>query len=280
MNDWRKAVRTPLSYTVTNNTLRIQSQFVTVVSVAGIVVLFVLYSLVPHTRVTLHNDQHSDLDEDHGHGHKHHHNDCKEKKYNAVYPLSFPEHLADDKIRYRIGIITDLDTFSKSAKEPNVWNSYLLKGFLTYFPNDDVVHVKWDKRNVSLRSSLSHDGRGMELSELIVFNGKLYSCDDRTGIIYEIRDDVALPFVILNDGDGNSPKGFKCEWMAVKDDMLFVGGLGKEWTSTTGELLNYNPQWIKTVSVDGEVDHVNWRENYVALRSTCGIQFPGRVKKT
>ena len=29
-------------------------------------------------------------------------------------------------------------------------------------------------------------------------------------------------------------KGFKAEWMAVKDHMLYVGGLGKVWTTQTG----------------------------------------------
>ena len=26
-------------------------------------------------------------------------------------------------------------------------------------------------------------------------------------------------------------KGMKCEWMTVKDEHLYVGGLGKEWTT-------------------------------------------------
>ena len=279
MSDWRKAVRTPLSYTVTNNTLRIQTQFVTVVSVAGIVVLFILYSLVPRSRVTLNDSsQNQNLDDDHGHGHIHHHSDCLSRTpYNVTYPLSRPEYLSNDRVRYRIAVITDLDTESKSDEKSNQWVSYILKGYLTYYPNEDVVQVSWDKRTVGLRSSFAADGRAMELSELIVFNGKLYSCDDRTGIIYQIRDDFAIPWVILTDGDGNTPKGFKCEWIAVKDQRMFVGGLGKEWTSTTGELLNYNPQWIKTVSHTGEVEHHNWRDKYLALRSSCGIQYPGYV---
>lgn len=42
----------------------------------------------------------------------------------------------------------------------------------------------------------------MELSELVVFNGRLLSFDDRTGIIYEILNDRAIPWVLLMDGDG------------------------------------------------------------------------------
>ena len=43
----------------------------------------------------------------------------------------------------------------------------------------------------------------MELSELVAFNGKLYSVDDRTGVVFEITpDDKVIPWVILQDGDG------------------------------------------------------------------------------
>lgn len=51
-------------------------------------------------------------------------------------------------------------------------------------------------------------GRGMELSELVVFNGHVYSVDDRTGIIYEISGNKKIfPWVILSDGDGHEIKG-------------------------------------------------------------------------
>jgi hypothetical protein len=36
-----------------------------------------------------------------------------------------------------------------------------------------------------------------------------------------------IPWVLLNDGPGNTTKGFKGEWMTVKDQHLYVGGLGK-----------------------------------------------------
>lgn len=48
---------------------------------------------------------------------------------------------------------------------------------------------------------------GMELSELVVFNGHLYSVDDRTGVVYRIEGDQAVPWVILPDGDGSVSKG-------------------------------------------------------------------------
>ena len=43
-----------------------------------------------------------------------------------------------------------------------------------------------------------------------------------------------IPWIVLTDGDGNNAKGFKGEWMTVKNSLLYVGGLGKVWTTTTG----------------------------------------------
>ncbi|XP_046949874.1 soluble calcium-activated nucleotidase 1 isoform X2 [Lynx rufus] len=177
--------------------------------------------------------------------------------------------------RYRIAVIADLDTESR-AQEENTWFSYLKKGHLTLSDSGDKVAVEWDKGHEVLESHLAEKGRGMELSELIVFNGRLYSVDDRTGVIYQIDGTKAVPWVILSDGDGTVGKGFKAEWLAVKDEHLYVGGLGKEWTTSTGEVVNENPEWVKVVGCRGSVDHENWVSSYNALRAAAGIQPPGR----
>lgn len=53
--------------------------------------------------------------------------------------------------------------------------------------------------------------------------------------VFEVVDGRNLvPWVILEDGPGDVNKGFKGEWMSVKDKNLYVGGLGKEWTSQSG----------------------------------------------
>lgn len=70
--------------------------------------------------------------------------------------------------------------------------------------------------------------------------------------------------------------GFKAEWLAVKDEHLYVGGLGKEWTTTTGEVMNENPEWVKVVSYRGSVNHENWVSSYNALRAAAGIRPPGK----
>ncbi|XP_051529319.1 soluble calcium-activated nucleotidase 1-like isoform X2 [Myxocyprinus asiaticus] len=194
-------------------------------------------------------------------------------RYNDTYPLTPPEHTADG-IRYRIGVIADLDMDSRSKKD-NMWFSYLKRGHLLVSESGDSVSVEWDPDTVILESHLSEKGRGMELSELEAFNGHLYSVDDRTGVVYRIEGNRAVPWVILPDGDGSVSKGFKAEWMAVKDERLYVGGLGKEWTTITGEFVNNNPEWVKVVGFHGDVEHENWVPHYNALKTAAGIKPPG-----
>ena len=73
------------------------------------------------------------------------------------------------------------------------------------------------------------------------------------------------------------PAGFKAEWLTVKDQRLYVGGLGKEWTTTWGEVLNHHPEWVKVVGPLGDVQHQNWAWRYSALRTAAGIQPPGKT---
>lgn len=69
--------------------------------------------------------------------------------------------------------------------------------------------------------------------------------------------------------------GFKCEWMTVKDEAIWVGGLGKEWTTTTGVVQNFDPQWVKSIGHMGDVVHFDWVSKYNALRKKGGFEQPG-----
>lgn len=124
---------------------------------------------------------------------------------NDTYPLSAPQRTPGGT-RYRIAVIADLDTASRAQAE-NTWFSYLKKGYLTLSDSGDKVTVEWDKGHEVLESHLAEKGRGMELSDLVVFNGRLYSVDDRTGVVYQIEGTKAVPWVILPDGDGTVGKG-------------------------------------------------------------------------
>ncbi|MEE6525543.1 hypothetical protein FKM82_025612 [Ascaphus truei] len=124
--------------------------------------------------------------------------------YNDTYPLTPPQKTPEG-LRYQIAAIADLDTESRSTKD-NTWFSYLKKGHLTLSGSGDRVTVEWEKDTV-LESHLAEKGRGMELSELAVFNGNLYTVDDRTGVVYRVEGSRAVPWVILSDGDGTVEKG-------------------------------------------------------------------------
>lgn len=126
---------------------------------------------------------------------------------NRTYPLSEPVRISD-ATKYRIAVVADLDTDSKLKTTDHTWISYLKLGTLTVSNDLKKVEVDWDSGEVVLKSDIAQKGRGMELSELVAFDGKLYTCDDRTGIVFEITQNrVMIPFAILNDGDGRQSKG-------------------------------------------------------------------------
>lgn len=198
-----------------------------------------------------------------------------QRPYNSTYPLTQP--LATrDAIKYRIGIIADLDKNSKSPTKSNTFISYFKKGYLNYNPVQQSVSIEWDpKPPTVLTSTYSHKGRGMELSELIVYDGKLLTFDDRSGLVYIIENDKVVPWVILMDGNGHTTKGFKSEWVTLKDDLLYVGSMGKEWTTPGGEFQSYDPMWVKVIDMNGEVQHQLWVMQYKAVRRAIGINWPG-----
>lgn len=275
LRDWRQALESPPNYRIGKRSMRIQTKFVTLVVIFCIVILFVRYLTLPRTS---HDEKYWDADSifrpNLDTGYNTFYKEFTSRQYNNTYPLTRPVRTAAG-LTYRIAVVSDLDMDSKSKLEPNVWLSYLQKGYLFWNPTLNSVSITWDKSRIQLKSSLSQGGRGMELSELVVFNGKLYSMDDRTGVVYEIVGNEVVPWVILPDGDGKTSKTFKAEWASVKNQNLIVGGFGKEWTNSAGKVLNFNPQWVKSVTTAGEVSHKNWRENYLALLKAVGISYPG-----
>uniref|UniRef100_A0A0N5AKV6 Soluble calcium-activated nucleotidase 1 n=1 Tax=Syphacia muris TaxID=451379 RepID=A0A0N5AKV6_9BILA len=200
---------------------------------------------------------------------------CDLVPYNST-SLSTAVTLDDGTMVFKIVVVTDLDHESKHPTKKNTWQSYMKKGILTISADKTKATVDWnDNEQLSLQSHFAAGGRSMELSDLVEFDGRLLSVDDRTGIIYEINNGEARPWVFLSDGPGNATKGFKAEWMTVKDKELYVGGLGKEWTTTEGVFVNHNPMWIKRVTPSGCVSHIKWVREYKKLRSAAGIEYPG-----
>jgi len=255
LRDWRKALRSPPSYRIVNNTLRNQKQFISIVAGTGLIVLLVLYS-IPKKQLSSESS-------------------TSPIGYNYTYPLS-PPLRSGGLHTFRIGIIADLDTNSKSASEKSTWFSYFKKGYLSYNPNKNSIVVSWDKSSpTKLTTSFSLKDRGMELSELVVFDGRLLTFDDRTGLVFEIIGDTVIPWVLLMDGDGKNSKGFKSEWATVKNEYLFVGSMGKEWTTASGDFQHNNPQYLKKISRDGRVEHLNWISQFKRIREVMNIYWPG-----
>ncbi|PHJ18976.1 apyrase, partial [Cystoisospora suis] len=112
-------------------------------------------------------------------------------------------------------------------------------------------------------------GRGLELSELIYFNRELLTFDDRTGIVYKLslQTKKLIAKYLLVEGDGvSSSKGMKIEWATVKDDLLYVGSFGKEFTDSSGEIVHYHNVWIAVIDRQGQITRQDWAEPYRRIR--------------
>ncbi|XP_034952160.1 soluble calcium-activated nucleotidase 1 [Chelonus insularis] len=256
--NWRNNLDLPHVYRVGSSTLRIQNHYLIIFfSILLLILLYFCSFALNYNCFT----------------------ECKNTsclniyKYNSTYPMTAPIR-TNSGTTYRIGIVSDLDLQSK-ANEENKWISYFKKGWLTWLPKNNHISVHWDEDEISLSSTFSMKDRGMELSELVTFDGRLLSFDDRTGLVYQIENDKIYPWIILADGDGKTSKGFKSEWAAVKNNLLYIGSMGKEWTSASGEFVNNNPMWIKVLSPDGASNSLNWMDNYKKLRASININFPG-----
>lgn len=133
--------------------------------------------------------------------------------------------------------------------------------------------VEWSSPSIQrLQTSFVHNGRGLELSTLQFWNGPhLYTCDDHTGIIYELLLEEGLsprlvPRHILSDGDGRNPNGMRCEWSTAKGDFLMIGSTGQPWIDDAGNVVNQNANWIKTISPFGQLKHIDWTEPYRKMK--------------
>lgn len=178
---------------------------------------------------------------------------------------------------YDLVIIADRDTFSRGENHQDEWSTTFRIGKLTRSEDGTTYDIVWEEKQ-PIRGKYAEAGRGMELSELLRFNNKLFSFDDRTGIAYQLnlRTHTAIPKYILSDGNGSSTaKGFKCEWSTEKDGKMWVGSIGKEWITSTGDIKGYDSMWVKTIDRNGVVENINWRNQYTALRRASGTEYPG-----
>ncbi|EFC45878.1 apyrase family protein [Naegleria gruberi] len=202
-------------------------------------------------------------------------------------PKSSISSQQSSRLEFPILLVADRDKASKVTddKKGTQWKSVLLKGLLKRNEQTGAYSVSFNEKPWEINGLLVEGSRGMELSELKMFNGKLYSADDRTGIVYQLITSKgsdgnvqvrAIARHILPDGNGETTaKGFKCEWATVKDNKLYIGSIGKEWTTGEGKILNHDPMYIKTIDNRGHVEHVNWVSNYKKMLRAVGIKTTG-----
>ncbi|KAJ9446401.1 Apyrase [Diplonema papillatum] len=163
------------------------------------------------------------------------------------------------------------------------WRSILQIGTLVKLGDqaNATYSVDWGQRH-RLRGGYSHSGGGMELSCLQYWKDdeKLYTCDDKTGIIFELRTETheLYPRWILAGGDGNSERPFKCKWMATKDGRLYTGSIGKEWVEH-GDIVHNDFQWVKVLpgDKDGRARSVLWENVFKRIREIVKCNPPGYV---
>eukprot|EP01056_Protomagalhaensia_sp_Gyna25_P004889 Protomagalhaensia_sp_Gyna_25__4888@NODE_515_length_3231_cov_16_217732_g404_i0_p1_GENE_NODE_515_length_3231_cov_16_217732_g404_i0NODE_515_length_3231_cov_16_217732_g404_i0_p1_ORF_typecomplete_len467_score57_99Apyrase/PF06079_11/4_8e98_NODE_515_length_3231_cov_16_217732_g404_i04991899 len=214
-----------------------------------------------------------------------------------------------------IHAIADLDQASHMGDEKKPrYKSVMLNG--RFYIANGVATVDWfGTVPMEIVGKFAEEGRGMELSELVLFNDTLLSFDDRTGIVYDLVirpggvrgggapirsffEDLAIQElsrvpaslaevivdpvakVVLTEGDGEtSPKGMKIEWACEKDGELYVGSFGKEYTTTDGkEVTGTSNFWIAVLENPhkGESIHrIDWTSQYQKLRQALGCEFPG-----
>ena len=179
-----------------------------------------------------------------------------------------------------IAVVADLDKNSKSNDTVH-FTSLFTRGRIEY-KTMSSYSISWSEPEV-FSTKMNEGGRGFELSELTWFRGKLYTFDDRTGIVYQLHNFRggplntmhADPAHIIMEGDGHSGKGQKNEWATVKDDFMYVGSIGKEYTDNEGNIINSNNFWVARIGPTGHLDHLDWSYNYELMRKSLHCEYPG-----
>uniref|UniRef100_F6K8J6 35.6 kDa salivary apyrase n=1 Tax=Phlebotomus sergenti TaxID=85759 RepID=F6K8J6_9DIPT len=171
---------------------------------------------------------------------------------------------------FNFAIIADLDKKSISKTDANNFKSIIKSGELTRVGTKyDIVMKNNEDREIFTK--YAYRGRGAELSEFLRFNCKLYSFDDKSGIVFQLKDNADLvPWVVLANGDGNQKDGFKAEWATAKDGKMYVGSTGISWTDKKG-IPNTSSLWIKEIDKRGQVQNKNWGVYYEAVKKAMNI---------
>jgi len=184
--------------------------------------------------------------------------------------------------QFRFAAVTDLDQLSLMKEEKKMtFRSILLPGTITRDITNKYAMNMEDTR--TLKTKHNEAGRGAEFSELTIFNNHLLTFDDRTGEVFEImntkdgKDSFVAPRYVMTEGEGDTDKGMKWEWSTIKDGLLYIGSMGKEYTNPDGSVANVNNMWITIMDNHGEFRRINWAKQYTFVREALGCESPGYV---
>ena len=189
------------------------------------------------------------------------------------------------KIAFTFYIIADLDTAAVVQEgSTTVWRSFLRKvcalshevllgaplslrvaasqGVLYRDESTGAYSLDLPTENIEIRTARNVGGRGFELSDLILWNGRLLTCDDRTGWVFEIVNynpkkgassadkPAAMERYELPPADASGKK-MKAEWLAVKDNELYVGSNGQE-AAGSGASSDYPNAYVTVIDPFGK----------------------------
>jgi len=183
---------------------------------------------------------------------------------------------------FRFGFLTDLDELSrdKEARKMTFQSHFVLGKLMKKATDKYQYEITFDAGVRHLKTKHNEAGRGAEFSELTVFDGRLFTADDRTGDVFEIlntkdgSDSYVTPRLVVGEGPGDTDKGMKWEWSTVKDGEMYLGSMGKEFTNKEGEIENRNNLWISIVNKEGQLRRVDWTDVYQKVREAVNAVHP------
>ena len=186
--------------------------------------------------------------------------------------------------QFRFAAVTDLDELSRvpETKKPEFY-SILVTGTLTKTKDHRYLIDLHTDRTRTLTTKHNEAGRGAEFSELTIYENRLLTFDDRTGDVFEIlnapdgNDSYVVPRFVITEGNGETDKGMKWEWATVKDGLLYMGSMGKEYTLSDGTIKNRNNLWIGILNQRGELRREDWTKQYNIVRKALGASYPGYI---
>lgn len=202
----------------------------------------------------------------------------------AFYPGYFSvEDSIMDKDTFRFAAVSDLDQLSHVTDQSKpTFRSLLLPGILKRDPTTSMYSAEFHPVR-TLISQHNEAGRGMELSELTMYQNRLLTFDDRTGTVFEIlsknggAESMVVPRFVITEGMGDTDKGMKWEWATTKGNELYMGSMGKEYTHPDGSVANTNNLWIVVINSDGQIRRIDWTDKYNFVREKLGASAPGYI---